>query len=101
MDIKNLKEQLKVILAITKPFITKLVEEKIIPAAKTYMYSSLAKKKDRIVNSLLKLLDKYENEEDETKKAAHKTGLTLGIEAISAIGQSLTEAAETLKAELN
>lgn len=97
MDAKALKEKFKTVLAVTKPFITKLIDEKVIPAAKCYMYSSLQKKKDRVVNSLLKLVDKYNKEENADKKAAHKIGLDLGIETLEAIGNNLIEAANELK----
>lgn len=79
IDVKQLKTKIKNLLVLTRPIVNKLLDEKVIPAAKVYMYSSLQKKKDRIVNSLLKLLEKYKNETDTDKKAAHKIGLDLGI----------------------
>lgn len=97
MDLKGLKDKLKTFLALTKPYITKLLDEKVIPAAKCYMYSSLQKKKDRAVNSLLKLVEKYEKETDVDKKAAHKIGLDLGIETLDAIGKNLVEVANELR----
>ncbi len=100
MDLKVLKDNVKALLIASKPVINKLVEEKVIPAAKAYMYSGLQKRKDRIVNSLLKLLEKYKKETNEDKKAAHKIGLDLGIEAIEAIGNGLLDAAKELKEAL-
>lgn len=100
MEKGDLKNKIKALLTITKPVVAKLLEEKIIPASKAYMYSALQKRKDRIVNSLLKLLDKYKKEENADKKAAHKLGLTLGIEAIEAIGNGLIESAKELKEAL-
>ena len=60
MDIETLKEQITAILAATKPYIQKLVDEKIIPAIKTFAYKTLSKKADKVVNSLVKLKEKAE-----------------------------------------
>ena len=49
MDMDNLKTQIKELLAVSKPFIQKLVDEKIIPAVKTFAYKTLQKKADRVV----------------------------------------------------
>ena len=96
MDIETLKEQITTILAATKPYIQKLVDEKVIPAIKTFAYKTLSKKADKVVNSLVKLKEKAEAEEDEDKKAAHLLGFQLGAEAIIAIGNKLVEAGNTL-----
>lgn len=100
MDLKALKDNIKALLILTKPVVNKLIEEKVVPAAKAFMYSSLQKKKDRVVNSLLKLLEKYKTETNEDKKAAHKIGLELGIDAIDTIGKGLMDAAATLREAL-
>lgn len=100
IDFKMLKELFIPVLAISKPFVQKIVEEKIIPAIKTMIYTVLQKKKDRAVLKLLGLLAKYKNEENETKKAAHLTGLKLGISALKSIGESMIEAANQIEKEL-
>lgn len=46
MDLSNLKAQIKEILLVSKPFIQKLVDEKIIPSVKTFAYRTLQKKAD-------------------------------------------------------
>lgn len=99
MDLSNLKAQIKEILTLSKPFIQKLVDEKIIPTVKTFAYKTLQKKADRVVNSLVKLKEKAEAEENADKKAAHLLGFKLGAEAIVAIGNKLVEAGTILLEE--
>lgn len=99
MDVNALKEQIKGILIISKPFIQKLVDEKVIPAIKTFAYKTLQKKADRVINNLVTLKGKAEAETNETKKAAHLIGLKLGAEAIVAIGEKLVEAGKILLEE--
>lgn len=101
MDLSKLKIVLKTALELSKPYVLKVIEEKIIPAAKTFIYTSLQKKKNAAVGSLLKVLTKYKNETDETKKNAHRVGLELGVAALTAIANSLTEATDAIKAELS
>ena len=99
MDMDNLKTQIKELLAVSKPFIQKLVDEKIIPAVKTFAYKTLQKKADRVVNNLVKLKEKAEAEPNTDKKAAHLLGFKLGAEAIIAIGNKLVEAGTILLEE--
>lgn len=99
MDVEKLKEQIKNILILSKPFIQKLVDEKIIPAVKTFAYKTLQKKADKIVNNLVKLKEKAEAETNPDKKAAHLLGFQLGAEAIIAIGNKLVESGTILLEE--
>jgi len=99
MDIATLKEQVKLILTLSKPAIQKLVDEKVIPALKTFAYKTLQKKADRLINNLVKLKEKAENETDEIKKSAHLIGLKLGAEAAISIGEKLVEAGKVLLEE--
>lgn len=99
MDITALKEQIKGILIISKPFVQKLVDEKVIPAVKTFAYRTLQKKADRVINNLVALKEKAEKEENAEKKAAHMLGFKLGAEAIIAIGNKLVEAGTALMEE--
>lgn len=96
MNITELKEKIKEILILSKPFIQKLVDEKIIPAVKAFAYKTLQKKADRIISNLVALKEKAENELDETKRKNHLLGLKLGAEAIIAIGNKLVEAGTIL-----
>ena len=98
--LKLLKETVLPILAFSKPYVTKVIEATVIPAAKTWIYTSLQQKKDKAVSRLLILAAKYKNETDETKKKAHKIGLDLGVEALEAIGKSMVDAAQKIKSEL-
>lgn len=99
MNTTALKEQIKGILTISKPFIQKLVDEKVIPTVKTFAYKTLQKKADRVISNLVKLKEKAETEENENKKAAHLLGFKLGAEAIVAIGNKLVEAGTVLLEE--
>lgn len=99
MDVVKLKEQVKQILILSKPFVQKLVDEKVIPAVKTFAYKTLQKKADRIINNLVTLKGKAENELNEDKRNAHLLGLRLGAEAIVAIGEKLVEAGKILLEE--
>ena len=99
MDVAELTEQIKGLLTISKPFIQKLVDEKVIPAVKTFAYKTLQKKADRIINNLVTLKSKAENELNEDKRKAHLLGLKLGAEAIVAIGEKLVEAGTILLEE--
>ncbi len=98
--LKTLKTIVAPILEISKPIVKKIIEEKIIPAAKTWIYTSLQKKKDKAVNKLLVLAAKYSEETDEVKKQTRKVGLDLGLNALEAIGTSMLEAAQKIKSEL-
>lgn len=98
--LKDLKLIVAPILEISRPIVKKIIDEKIIPAAKTWIYTSLQKKKDKAVNKLLVLVTKYNNETDETKKQAHKVGLDLGLNALKVIGTSMVEAAQKIESEI-
>ena len=100
VEFKVLKERFLPVLALSKPIVQKIVDEKVIPAIKTLIYTILQKKKDREVIKLLDLLAKYKNEENEAKKATHLTGLKLGISALKSIGESMIEAADKIEKEL-
>ena len=82
-NVNQIKAVLQPILLISKPFVEKIIEEKIIPAAKTWIYTSLQKKKDRAINKLSILLVKYQNATDDTKKKSYKVGLDLGAERLT------------------
>lgn len=100
INLNQIKAVLQPILLISKPFVEKIIEEKIIPAAKTWIYTSLQKKKDRAINKLSILLVKYQNATDDTKKKSYKVGLDLGADALLAIGKSMVEAAEKIQSEI-
>lgn len=100
MDIKKLKDCLQGILVISRPFVKKLIEEKFIPVAKRYLYSSFQKKKDKLVANILKLYEKYQNCEDPEKKERHKKGLLLGLDAMEQMAKSLLESVEKIRAEI-
>ena len=97
---ENLKNKLQIALALSKPFVEKLIETKFIPFAKCYLYSSLQKKKDRLVSNILKLFEKYQNCADPEKKERHRKGLLLGLDAMEQIAKSLLESVEKIRAEL-
>ena len=84
MDVKKLKAGLQVILALSKPFVEKLIETKFIPMAKCY----------------LKLYEKYQNCDNPEKKERHKKGLLLGLNAMEQIAQSLIDSVEKIRAEI-
>ena len=100
MDVKKLKAGLQVILALSKPFVEKLIETKFIPMAKCYLYSSFQKKKDRLVANILKLYEKYQNCDNPENKERHKKGLLLGLDAMEQIAQSLIDSVEKIRAEI-
>ena len=100
MDVKKLKDGLQVALALSKPFVEKIIETKFIPMAKCYLYSSFQKKKDRLVANILKLYDKYQNCEDAEKKERHRKGLVLGLDAMEQIAKSLIESVEKIREEI-
>lgn len=99
MELANLKVQIKELLVVSKPFIQKLVDEKIIPSVKTFAYRTLQKKADNVIKNLVNLKEKAESEENADKKAAHLLGFKLGAEAIIAIGNKLVEAGTILLEE--
>jgi len=78
------------------PFIQKMIESKVIPAAIRKMYEFFDVQKNYIVEKLFELFEKWEATLDPIKKAAHLEGLKLGIATIEAIGKSLVEVAEIL-----
>ena len=96
MNFDELKNKIKEKLRESKPIIQKLTEEKVIPAVKTFAYKILQKKSDVAINRLLALKEKALKETDETIKSNHLIGLTLGAEALIAIGEKLTQAGKYL-----
>jgi len=82
------------------PFIQKMIESKVIPAAIRKMYEFFDTQATYIIEKLGELLEKIKATENPTKKAAHLEGFKLGIATIEAVGKKLLEAAEILGKEV-
>ena len=96
MDIKEFKKKIETVLLLSRPIIQKLVDEKVIPATKVFIYKILQKKADSAIKRLIVLKEKALNETNETKRNAHLIGLKLGAEALIAIGEKLITAGKEL-----
>lgn len=93
----NFAEIIKAILVVTLPFIQELVQSKVVPFLKRKAYETLDLKADRLIKDLAQNASKITAEENEAKKLAYVEGTKLGIDAIRAIADKLTMAADEIE----
>lgn len=87
------------ILALTTPYIIKLIKSYAIPAIKRKLYQKLDKKADNLIQDLAQNASKINNETDNSKKEAYIEGTKLGIETLRALGNKLIQASDVIEHE--
>ena len=90
-------EILKNILLLAIPYIKKLIDSKVVPILKRKAYERFDDLSNDMIEKLVKLKEKAEEETDGIKKEAHLEGLELGADVLNAIGEKLIKASEELK----
>lgn len=93
----DLKEAIKIILAMTIPFIKELVLSKVVPALKRKAYAKVDAKVNDLIEDLAQNASKIVKEENEVKRLAYIEGTKLGIETIRAIADKLINAADEIE----
>lgn len=93
---KNLLEVIKVILALTVPYIKELIQSKVVPMLKRKAYEKVDEKVDKLINDLAQNASKIKTEENELKKEAFIEGTKLGVETLRAIAEKLNKAADEI-----
>lgn len=93
----DLKEAIKIILAMTIPFIKDLVLSKVVPALKRKAYAKVDAKVNDLIEDLAQNASKIAKEENEVKRLAYIEGTKLGIETIRAIADKLNKAADEIE----
>lgn len=88
-----LQEVIKTILAITIPYIQKLIQSKVVPIFKRKAYEAVDSKVDKLISDLAQNASKITNEKDEFKKLAYIEGTKLGVETLRAVAEKLNKAA--------
>ncbi len=96
----DLISTLNSILKYSLPFISNLIESKVVPVIKRKAYQKLDSFVDLKIQDLVSLLQKIEDTDDLIKRKAHIEGFILGVEALNAIGQKLLDASNTLKTQI-
>lgn len=94
---KELLEVLKVIFALTIPYIKELIQSKVVPMLKRKAYEKVDTKVDKLIEDLAQNASKIKNEENELKKAAYIEGTKLGVETLRAIAEKLNKAADEIE----
>ena len=94
---KELLDVLKVILALTIPYIKELIQSKVVPTLKRKAYEKLDEKADKLINDLAQNASKIAAEENEVKKLAYVEGTKLGVETLRAIAEKLNKAADEIE----
>lgn len=94
---KELLEIIKVILAMTIPYIKELIQSKVVPTLKRKAYEKVDTKIDKLINDLAQNASKIKNEDNELKKEAYIEGTKLGVETLRAIATKLNKAAEEIE----
>ena len=92
-----LLQAIKFILPMTLPFIQKLIESKVVPILKRKTYERFDDFSNDMIEKLVHLKEKAENESDGIKKEAHLEGLNLGADTLRAIGAKLIKAADEIQ----
>ncbi len=102
MDAKKfLTETLQSILQIVVPYITKLIQSKVVPMIKRKIYERLDNKVDDLITDLAQNAAKIADEQNEMKKSAYLEGTKLGIETMRAISEKLSKAADEIESVIN
>ena len=93
----NLAEAIKIILALTIPYIKELVLSKVVPAIKRKAYAKVDAKINALIRDLAQNASKIKDETNENKKLAYIEGTKLGIETVRAISEKLNKAADEIE----
>ena len=91
---ESLTESVKLVLTMTLPYITKLIQSKVVPLLKRKAYEAVDKKVDKLIKDLAQNASKIKDAEDSIKYAAYTEGTKLGIETLRAIADKLYAAAD-------
>ena len=92
-----MNEVLKNILMFCLPYITKLIESKVVPVLKRKAYERLDDFTNDRIEDLGNLVDKIKNENNELKKKAHLEGFRLGVSTLKAVANKLVVACEEME----
>jgi len=93
----DLVEVLKIIFAITLPYIKDLIQSKVVPAIKRKAYQRLDDRADKLIEDLAQNASKIKDEENELKRDAYIEGTKLGVETVRAIAEKLNKAADEIE----
>ena len=94
---ENLMNALKLILTMTMPYITQLIQSKVVPTLKRKAYEAVDKKVDKLIKDLAQNASKIKVDDDSIKYAAYAEGTKLGIETLRAIADKLYAAADEIE----
>ena len=90
----NLMTVLKSILALTVPYIQKLVKSTLVPKLKRQAYEFVNKEADKLIKDLAQNASKIAQTEDNAK---YIEGTKLGLEMVRALATKLTQAADEIE----
>ena len=77
-----MNETIKIVLALTIPYLKELILSKVVPAVKRRAYAAADSKINTLINDLAQNAAKISKEDNPVKKEAYIEGTRLGIDTI-------------------